>query len=205
MNGNRLIKVAIVVTAFLTGLIGFAFSPKSQIQTMNSAKTSKTVINGKDEVAGYKNWTKASKSNFVMNTASATACAATRREVPIKGSEIEKSPHKDKYINVFVNAVGKEAMLMQKRPKFPVGTVIVKEKLSSPDSLIPELLTVMIKRAKGFNPKVGDWEFMTLNGDATEVTSKGKLENCQTCHIGYKQNDFITRTYLTDAIKERLK
>jgi hypothetical protein len=158
----------------------------------------------------YKSWKKVSKSEFVMDRVTAMSCSfptfSNGLEIPSdKGSDQENSPHKDKYINVFVNAVGQNEFLNTKNPKFPIGTVIVKEKLKTPESILPELLTVMVKRKKGFNPKVGDWEFMTLDGKATKITSKGKLESCQACHLEYKKNDFVTRIYLTDEIKQKLK
>ena len=205
MRKINFIKAAIVATFLTVGFVGFWLTPKSEMQTLNPIKTPKKVIAGLNKVKGYKAWTKVSKDNFVMNTAASIACAAAVREIPTKGSDIENSPHKDKYINVYVNAIGRDEMLTKKNPKFPVGTVVVKEKLVAPDSLSPELLTVMIKRKKGFNPEVGDWEFMTLNGQATEVISKGKLESCQSCHLDYKQNDYITRTYLPDDVESKLK
>jgi Cytochrome P460 len=205
MRKMNLIKIAVVAVILTIGFAGFWFTPKSEMQTLTPIKTPKKVIEGLNEVKGYKNWTKISKDNFTMNATTSSLCASPGKMTPTKGSDIENSPHKDKYINVYVNSIGKDEMLTKKNPKFPVGTVVVKEKLTSPDSQTPELLTVMIKRKKGFNPEVGDWEFMTLNGAATEVTAKGKLESCQTCHLDYKQNDFITRTYLTDEIRQKLK
>ncbi len=205
MRKINFIKVASVATFLTVGFGGFWLTPKSEMQTLNPIKTPKKAIAGLNKVKGYKTWTKVSQDDFKMDAAASIACAAAVREVSIKGSDIENSPHKDKYINVYINAIGRDEMLTKKNPKFPVGTVVVKEKLSSPDSLSPELLTVMIKRKKGFNPEVGDWEFMTLNGQATEVTAKGKLESCQSCHLDYKQNDYITRTYLPNDVEKNLK
>ena len=87
-------------------------------------------------------------------------------------------------------------MLTKKNPKFPVGTVIVKEKLTTAESKDVELLTVMIKREKGYNSEVGDWEFLTFNGAGTETTARGKLENCQTCHLVEKSTDYVSRRYI---------
>lgn len=39
-------------------------------------------------------------------------------------------------------------MLYRKKPNFPQGSLIVKEKLTKPDSKSPELLTIMHKREK---------------------------------------------------------
>ena len=205
MSKIRFIKVVFLATFLILGFIGFSFPTRSEMQKLDSSQVSAKMVEELNFVKDYKNWTKVSKNNSRMDSVTAVACAAIIREIPIKGSDIEKSPHHNKYINVYINAIGKSEMLTKKKPKFPVGTVIVKEKLDSPNSQTPELLTVMVKRKKGFNPKIGDWEFMTLDGEAKTITSRGKLESCQACHLEYKRNDYVTRIYLSDEIKQKLK
>ena len=202
MRRINLIKVSVVAVILIIGLVGFLFTRKSETQTINPNKTPETILEGKSEVAGYKSWTKVNdKPQYMAPRVSAMCAAPTKAQI-----DKEKSnPHLEKFINVYVNSTGKDEMLTKKNPKFPVGTVIVKEKLSSPDSQTPELLTVMIKREKGFNPEVGDWEFMTLDGEATKVTSRGKLENCKACHLDYEQNDFVTRIYLPDSFRQKFR
>jgi hypothetical protein len=102
-----------------------------------------------------------------------------------------------KYVTVYVNDLGKKAMVAEKTPIFPVGSVIVKEKLTKPESKSPELMTVMVKREKDFNPDCGDWEFLVFNGDGKQVTARGKIESCANCHrtrpaIGA---DYVFRNY----------
>lgn len=202
MKKPNLIKTAVIVVVMMIGLVGFLSTRKTETQTVEPAKTppGKT-IEGKSEVAGYKNWTKVNDKPYLMWSNVAMLCRApTKRDY-----DFEKSVHADKFVNVYVNSIGRDEMLTKKNPKFPAGTVIVKEKLSSEGSTQPELLTVMIKREKDFNPEVGDWEFMTLDGAAAEVTSKGKLESCQSCHLNYAANDFVTRRYLPQDARQRLK
>lgn len=117
----------------------------------------------------------------------------------------EKSPHTNKYVSVFVNPVGREQMMTKQRPKFPVGTMIVKEKHGSLDSNNPEMLTAMIKRQPGYNPETGDWEYLVLDGAATTIVEQGKLDRCSGCHRLYKSTDFITRTYLPRTVASELK
>jgi hypothetical protein len=78
------------------------------------------------------------------------------------------------------------------------------EKLPDKTSGFPELLTVMIKRS-GFNTITGDWEYMVVDGSGTKVEARGKLENCQGCHLATPQTDFIFRSYLTDDVRNSLK
>jgi hypothetical protein len=90
-------------------------------------------------------------------------------------------------------------------PIFPEGSVIVKEKLSNSDSSSPELLTVMRKREPGYNTGNGDWEYMVLDGSAKSVKARGKLENCQSCHLMNQPSDYVSRNYLPDKVRDRLK
>jgi len=201
MRKINLIKVFVIVVALTVALVGFSLMPKSEMQTLKTVETPTKVIDIKKEIADFKKWTKVNEDPYIMWSNVSALCRA-----PLKSDyEMDKSIHKNKYVNIYVNSLGKDEMLTKKNPVFAVGTVVVKEKLPARDSQSPELLTVMIKREKGFNPEVGDWEFATVNGDATEVTSQGKLESCQACHIGYKQNDFITRVYLTETIRQKLQ
>jgi Cytochrome P460 len=117
----------------------------------------------------------------------------------------KESPHVNKYISVFVNSVGREQMMTKLTPRFPVGSIIVKEKLATPDSTKPEVLTAMIKRQPGYNPESGDWEYLVLDGAASKIVERGKLTRCSGCHRPYQSSDFITRTYLPREVSGALK
>ena len=134
----------------------------------------------------------------LMEPLAATSCAI------IPGRQ-EPSPHLHKYVSVFVNPVGREQMMTKQEPKFPVGSMIIKEKLGKPDSTTPEVLTAMIKREPGYNPANGDWEYLVLNGTASMIVERGKLERCSSCHSSYKHTDFVTRTYLPATVARELK
>lgn len=144
-----------------------------------------------DEIKDYKTWTRVNPQPVNMDAAVAQLCAA-----PVGPQAADKNPHLHKFITVYVNETGRRAMLEESKPEFPQGSVIVKEKLSAKDSTSPELLTVMIKREKGFNPENGDWEFMVTNGTGSETQARGKLASCQACHVSMSANDFTYRTYL---------
>ena len=107
-------------------------------------------------------------------------------------------PHDDKAIHVYTNADGFAPMWDPYQP-FPVGSLIVKEKLAPATPTEPELFTGMLKRAEGFAPEVGDWEFFTVDGTAENVTARGKLESCIGCHQEYKDSDFVTKSYAARA------
>lgn len=141
-------------------------------------------------IKGYKRWKKVNPKVVMMQPASAYQCAPA-------GPHQLNSPHLQKYIFVYVNGIGKNAMMQQKPSLFPVGSVIVKEKLTKPDSKEPELMTVMVKRQKGYDPEGGDWEYLVYDGTGTKVQAEGKLENCRSCHQEYPaaKNDHVFRNY----------
>ena len=149
-------------------------------------------------LAKYRQWTLVNTELQLMEPLSAMSCAIIR-------GRNESSPHTNKYVSVFVNPVGREQMMTKRSPKFPVGTMIVKEKHGSLDSTKPEVLTAMIKRQPGYNPESGDWEYLVLDGAATTIVEQGKLTRCSGCHQLYKSSDFITRTYLPQAVRDELK
>jgi hypothetical protein len=150
------------------------------------------------EIAGYRDWFKVNRTPEVMQSRTALLCAAPTAGNPIYGPD---NPHHEKYITVYVNELGRPAMMEQAKPSFPEGSVIVKEKLPDKSSQTPELLTVMIKRGKGFNNESGDWEYMVVDGSGTKVEAQGKLENCQGCHQANQQKDYVFRTYLPYDVK----
>ena len=149
-------------------------------------------------LAKYREWTLVNPTPQLMEPLSAFSCAM------IPGRQ-EPSPHLHKYISVFVNSVGREQMMTRRNPKFPAGSVIVKEKLASADSKTPELLTAMIKREAGYNPEGGDWEYLVLDGAASKIVEQGKLTRCSGCHRPYETTDFVTRTYLPQTVRSKLK
>lgn len=100
-------------------------------------------------------------------------------------------PHTAVAVHIFANASAADSIAANVA-EFPVGAVIVKEKLRSgngPDNLgqlVVGGIGGMVKRAKGYDPANGDWEFFyyTPGGEFTT----GKLANCVDCHTGAKRD-----------------
>ena len=159
-------------------------------------------------IAGYKHWTRVNPephfiASFVVFGSRVLAnCAAP--PVPVQSME-EQNPHRQKFVVVYVNDIGKPAMMEQKLPVFPEGSVIVKEKLTRNDSSSPELLTVMRKREPGYDPDKGDWEYMVFDGAGQTLQASGKLDNCQGCHLQHRATDYVSRIYLPANLREMLR
>jgi hypothetical protein len=157
-----------------------------------------TQMAGDKLIAGYKQWMRVNPEPKLVPDRVAQLCA------PAYAPALS-SPHKDKYITVYVNEVGRHAMMEERTPHFPQGSVIVKEKLTTSKSTTPELLTVMVKRERGYNPESGDWEYMVVDGKGLTIQERGKLANCQSCHLMDKNTDYVSRAYLPVEVAKQLK
>ena len=155
---------------------------------------------GNEMIADYRHWTRVNPKPELVAAFNATACAA-----PMV-TAAPGSPHgPGKYITVYVNETGRHAMMEEQSPRFPQGSIVVKEKLTTAESATPELLTVMYKREAGFNPDSGDWEYLVFDGAGKSIQARGKLENCQACHKMDQESDYISRSYLPFDLRKRLK
>jgi hypothetical protein len=180
-------SVKLLIVTVLT-LVGFLMVQQF-FAAFGSSATNKTNPDKADsvlgEIAKYRKWTLVNPTPIMMNPGAAAACAVY---FPI-------NPHETKYVSVYVNPKGASAMMTQDQPRFPEGSIIVKEKLGYILSKKPELLTVMIKREAGYNPESRDWEYLVLDGPASEIIERGKLARCNECHLKYVNSDFVTMLY----------
>lgn len=148
------------------------------------------------DLRNYRKWHKVNAGPVRMADRIAAMCAAPQ-------PAIIDSPHGPKFINVYVNRSGQKAMMDYSTKAYPVGTVIVKEKLPRIDSKKPELMTVMVKRKKGSAPSDGDWEFLVTDSDG-KTTARGKeTKHCGTCHRAQIDQGYVFRTYLGMATLKR--
>jgi hypothetical protein len=136
----------------------------------------------------YRKWTKVNPKPVRFQGASPALCVGPNL------AQIA-SPHVDKWITVYVNSVGRKEMLKPFPRQFPVGTVIIKEKMPAPSSTTAELLTVMRKRERGYDLEAGDWQYLVLDGKAEKVQAEGRLARCRNCHQEVAKQDHIFRNY----------
>jgi hypothetical protein len=139
----------------------------------------------------YTSWDRATRTPYRVSPKINALCADAR--------SVQASPHDGAYIDVYVNEIGRAAMHTKGDTVFPEGTVIVKAKRHDERDVEPTLLTVMVKRTKGYNPEVGDWEFAVVDGKVTTVREQGRLRSCMGCHTTVAGTDFVFRTYLAES------
>src|SRR5262249_28633973 len=135
----------------------------------------------------YKSWTVVNPEPVKMSPVVSLMCA---RVAP-------QTPQADKYLRVYVNDVGRDAMFQAANPKFPVGSIIVKEKLPSIDSSEAELDTIMVKRESSYDPAHGNWQYLTMSGNRSSLEAPKNVGSCQSCHDVYRDiSDSVVREYL---------
>jgi hypothetical protein len=151
------------------------------------------------KIMNYERWKKANDAPYKVQSLMYVP-GLCRSPFPGEEFAYDSDPHQDFYINVYVNRIGQDAMFTSENPKFPAGSIIVKEKFrkspaDSPTPLRPDLLTVMIKREENFNPECGDWEFAAVSSRLQSI-ARGRIESCQRCHQNLRNSDHLFRSYI---------
>jgi hypothetical protein len=191
---GKVIAGVILITISLA-VVAAAFWPAS----VTHSSGDKDPENLLAQFASYRQWTLVNPTPVIMDVRTAMLCG--RPNLPADNP----NPHSTRFISVYVNQLGRESMMARLKPEFPQGSIIVKEKLGTQHATVPELLTAMVKREKGYNPESGDWEYFVLDGSASTVKAQGKIEKCQTCHVDSKNTDYVDRSYLPKEIREKLE
>lgn len=199
---NRIVRAKLLAATFLMSLCGCGSASVFQTAHFEPAPFVLSRPPDDDLIANYKNWTRVNPKPAVFDSLIMLQCASPT----VAQSRMEKgNPHRDKFVTVYVNDIGKHAMLEEKEPHFPQGSIIVKEKLPNATSASPELLTVMVKRHAGYNPDNGDWEYIVFDGAGKNVQAQGKIESCQACHQMEARTDYVSRNYLPREVRDKLK
>lgn len=150
-----------------------------------------------EKIKPYRTWVSVTPEPVDMAASTAMLCVIPTKWMP-------PNPHMPKVFKVYVNPPGAKAFKSE-RPKFPVGTMIVKEKYDATMTTAghfrglkpgakPELMTAMVKRSPGYDPENGDWEYLVL--DRAMKRREGKVTVCQSCHLEVKDRDFVFADYV---------
>jgi hypothetical protein len=201
MKINRKILAA-SLTLVTFGFVVFRLASFQAREVTAPPSNATTSVPDLKDIRDYRTWTQVHPTALRLPAPLNTLCAPATRQ---RSVATIPNPHRQRYFIVYVNEVGRRAMMSQAKPVFPEGSIIVKEKLLAKDDTSPELLTVMIKREKGFNQESGDWEYLVVNGERTKIEERGKLVNCQSCHIQKSETDYVFRSYLPDEVQQKLQ
>lgn len=199
MNRTTLLNFGGALAAVLSCVAVLQSQTPNQTANLPNQPGLKTAVQSdpaRTAVGEYLLGTKVNDEPAIMHREAAAKCASAR--------DAQNGPHARFYLSVYVNDIGRK-VIADVKPKFPVGTLLVKEKLRLPTSRTPELRTAMYKHEPGYDPDHGDWEYFVITGEDLQVTARGKLENCRDCHLAKKDTDYVFLDYLTPKDRERLQ
>ena len=146
------------------------------------------------EVNNYRTWGPVTKKPFEVTYKLWDLCRPpTPKETRMRHAPSESGG----FGQVYVNEIAKEIFKASAQPVFPVGTVVVKEKVLHPNDTKADSLGIMIKQKDG-------WEFAFIDSDGSVTRDKKLLTECYTCHQGLKDTDQVSRAYLNLESKSRL-
>jgi cytochrome P460 len=100
-----------------------------------------------------------------------------------------KDDHSSSFGVIWVNEIARPNV--GSGQAYPVGSIIVREKLKRENDVVPELLAVMIKRPVGFSKDTNDWEYLTVNGKLNKIRQRQTTGLCHDCHSQHKETDFV--------------
>lgn len=179
-------------------LAAFATAGASCLALLNPQSAAQSNL---DRIKDYRNWHRATTNPMDMSPIMAMSCVG-----PPPWQNSAANPHSRKIFLVYVNSIGKAAMMKKGMSVFPNGTVIVKEKFDRGEDKRkpyyewksvsgqqikkivagkPELLTVMYKEK-------GVWNYFAVSEDGKEL--KGDTAYCGKCHNTAKEQDFVFRS-----------
>ena len=149
-----------------------------------------------DSALKYRDLIRATKTPKSLSAQFATLCgfsAAMDAEVKRSG------PHAIQYVNYYRS----ESAVQPATGAWPVGSVLVKEKLGfdfKGGAAQPTAIAGMIKRAAGTAPKTGDWEFFwSENGKLSQKS----MAHCAGCHSGAARDFVFTDFAALAAAKDK--
>ncbi len=150
-------------------------------------------------IANYTNYTKMTDGHVSVNPELAMLCrGATQAEV--EAARGKYGPHANAAIVVYMNHAAARAFHDGVVP-YPPGAVIVKEKMlggyitkdGKPSHGAEDGYGGMVKRAPGYDPAHGDWEYFYFD-DLTKIET-GRVTSCIKCHESAKSSDYVFGTW----------
>ena len=137
------------------------------------------------ELAGYRTWTSPTKEPVAVPAYLWNMCAIPTAEHRAEAAK-EHGPHAARLIRVYANAAA-AAELPREQHRFPLGSVIAKDKLGAMSDDLALGVAFMVKRDGPRFRDTGGWEFLFYPQDDPEATHQA----CAACHRGAKRGDFV--------------
>ena len=197
-------SISVVVLVVLSFILFFSFNAKEFLNTQG--KPSEDIVNLS---MNYKSLTRMTEKPVLIDRKLSALCRGVFFE-DIQEAGQRTGPHAYTSIYIYMNDVAVRAF--KKKPyRFPVGSVIVKDK--SPEHYGYESAKQfqenppakdgvggMIKRSTGYDSAHGDWEyFYFTNPSAIE---SGRIKTCVNCHSKTSKTDYVFGGWSEQVLNE---
>lgn len=143
--------------------------------------------------ANYKMMQAMTKRPVIVDAGLAALCRGVQPS-DVEAGRKTFGPHWHTAVNIFMND-GAATTFGATGVKYPVGSVIVKQKVAIENSTVlpGERSTAgvggMIKRPAGYDNANGNWEYFYFN-DVNHI-EHGRIETCVQCHRGAAGKDYV--------------
>lgn len=155
----------------------------------------------------YAELTLITKEPMLVDPQLASLCVGISQQTVDDARKLN-GPHAHTSVKIYMNEIAAEAF-RDRSTAYPVGSVIVKEKLGLEYDLIDadgerernasktaSGVGGMIKRAAGYDSEHGDWEYFYFEGP-TKI-EHGKIASCVECHRGASATDYVFGGWAAD-------
>jgi hypothetical protein len=181
-----------------TLLLGCSRANESTDVPQNSADT--PMVN--NIANGYKKLTLMTKKPVYVDPILAMLCRGAS-QAQVEAARKVSGPHAHTAINIYMNELAANTFRRSTKP-FPVGSVKEKRALHYWPTADEQNMIIahngvggMIKRAAGYDPGHGDWEYFYFE-EPTRIES-GKMSSCVQCHSGAATNDYVFGGWATPS------
>lgn len=184
--------------------------PETEAGVQHAAVETQVSQGGPDptEIAcTYEELTLITKEPVLVDPQLAQLCVGISQQA-VDDARKRNGPHAHTSVKIYMNEIAAEAF-RDRSTAYPVGSVIVKEKLGLEYDLFDtdgerERKTAktasgvggMVKRPAGYDPKHGDWEYFYFE-DPTKI-EHGKIASCVECHRGASATDYVFGGWAAD-------
>ncbi len=179
----RLGPILVLACAALVMQPGLAAAPPAESSAAEAASAQAIVKN-------YKAFPRLTREPRAVSRTLSGLCRVLAPE-EIEGDREQYGSHSLAWVHVYANEPA-VAELAKSRRQFPVGAIIVKEKLGDQQAVTG--IGAMQKMPPGYDPEGGDWRYIYTEASATpgqDKVEQGRLEKCRTCHMRAKERDHV--------------
>ena len=126
----------------------------------------------------------------IFKSKRARADTSQPEPLPSPSATLQPDDHGLSFGIVYANSVAAPELDKPTR-RFPVGSILVRERLDSITSITPITVIAMVKREPGFSKKTSDWEFLMFSGSDLKLHSRETAGRCAECHTNARDTDWV--------------